>query len=255
MEHDGHSRRSNSKGEQRTYRQLVRTRLTAARVTVQETDLGVYTDLPPEAPIDDAAKESVIAHRGYLEAYIRQHPQFASAMQPWPEDPLAPAMVQEMIWAAGQAQVGPMAAVAGAMAEHVGKDLLDQAKEVIVENGGDVFMHTGRSLILGVFAGKSPLSLKIGLRIEAGQMPLAVCTSSGTVGHSLSHGKADAACVMSRNCALADAVATAVGNQAANPRQIQTAIEWGRHIPGVEGILIIVGNKMGAWGNIEVVPV
>lgn len=86
-------------------------------------------------------------------------------------------------------------------------------------------------------------------------MPLAVCTSSGTVGHSLSHGKADAACVMSRNCALADAVATAVGNQAANPRQIQTAIEWGRHIPGVEGILIIVGNKMGAWGNIEVVPV
>ena len=100
-----------------------------------------------------------------------------------------------------------MAAVAGAIAEHVGGDLLSYTEEVIIENGGDVFIKTHGPVTVGVFAGNSPLSLRIGLRLNSMEAPLSVCTSSGTVGHSLSFGKADAVSVIARSCALADAAA------------------------------------------------
>jgi uncharacterized protein len=235
---------------ERSYRQLVRGRLTPMRVTVQETDLSVYAD---GLQADDI-KDALIAHRGYLEGYIRRYPKFAQTLIPWPEDALAPLIVQEMIQAGQRAGVGPMAAVAGAVSECVGRDLLGRTDEVIIENGGDIFIKTSHPLIVGVFAGHSPLSLKMGLQIEASDMPTSVCTSSGSVGHSLSKGRADAVCVMSNSCALADAAATAIGNRVANHQDIQPAIQWGRTIEGVGGILVIMADKMGVWGRIRLKP-
>ena len=150
--------------------------------------------------------------------------------------------------------VGPMAAVAGALAERVGRDLLARTDEIIVENGGDIFIKTLHPLTVAVFAGRSPLSLKIGLDIEPANRPMAVCTSSGSVGHSLSKGLADAVCVLSRSCALADAAATAIGNRVRNQKDIQPAIDWGRAVAGVEGILVIMGEKMGMWGRVRLKP-
>jgi hypothetical protein len=80
--------------------------------------------------------------------------------------------------------------------------------------------------------------------------PLGVCTSSGTVGHSLSFGKADAVCILSKSAALADAVATAVGNVVKEKKDIEYGLELAREIEGVLGVLIIVGEKMGVWGNV-----
>jgi len=235
---------------QRAYRQLVSSRLTPMRVTVQETDLSVYADGLQSEHIKDA----VVTHRGYLEGYIRRFPKFAQTLIPWPEDALAPLIVQEMIQAGQRAGVGPMAAVAGAVSERVGRDLLGRSDEVVIENGGDIFIKTSHPLIVGVFAGHSPLSLRIGVQIEASDRPTSVCTSSGLVGHSLSKGKADAVCVISNSCALADAVATAIGNRVSNRQDIQPAIQWGRTIKGVEGILVIVADKMGVWGRIQLKP-
>ena len=107
---------------------------------------------------------------------------------------------------------------------------------------------------MAVYAGPSPLSMKIGLAFAAHQKPFAVCTSSGTVGHSLSHGKADAVCVYAKSCALADAAATSIGNRIKTSQGIQAAINWGKKITGVQGLLVIVGEAMGAWGDLEVTP-
>ena len=157
-----------------------------------------------------------------------------------------------MVSAGERAGVGPMAAVAGAIAEHVGIDLLTHTDEVVVENGGDIFFKTNGPVTIGIFAGKSPISLKMGLRVNPEVKPLSVCTSSGTVGHSLSLGKADAVCVLSGSCSLADAAATSIGNRIASKAHIGSAIDFGKNIKGVDGIVVIMGNKMGMWGELEI---
>lgn len=234
----------------RTYRSLVDShRLTAFTVTVKETDLHVQA----RSDLTALARELTLEHRGYLEAYIRRHPDFLSTLEPWPLTGPAPTVVGDMIAAAAAAGVGPMAAVAGAIAEHVGQGLLPYSEEVIIENGGDIFLKTETTATVAIFAGPSPLSLKVGVRIACGGRPLGVCTSSGTVGHSLSFGKADAVCVVSRSCALADAAATAVGNRVRSRQDIVGGIEFGKTVPGVQGLVIVVGDQLGAWGEVEVV--
>jgi ApbE superfamily uncharacterized protein (UPF0280 family) len=234
--------------EKRTYRNLVKTDdLIKFEVIVKETDLLVRS----EKDLSRETRESVLKYRHQLETYIAMNPEFQKSLIPLKDDPGVPEIIQEMIRTSQLAQVGPMAAVAGAMAESVSKDLLKFSKEVIVENGGDIYLVTSRERIIGVYAGHSPLSLKIGIIIEPEETPIGVCTSSGTVGHSLSFGKADAVCILSKSAALADAAATAVGNLVRDKTDIQSGLERGREIEGVSGTLIMVGEKMGVWGNIK----
>jgi hypothetical protein len=237
-------------GEPRTYRARVdRGRLTAFEVVVKQTDLHVQA----RSDLSVQAREAVLEQRAYIEAYIRRHPGFVSTLAPWPLAGPAPAIVRDMISAGSAAGVGPMAAVAGALAEHVGRKLLADSAEVIVENGGDIFLQTAAPATVAVGAGASPLSFRIGIRTGGGGEPAAVCTSSGTVGHSLSFGRADAVCVTARSAALADAAATAVGNRVQTRKDISAGIDLARRIPGVLGALIVVGAAMGAWGAVEVV--
>lgn len=251
LPHKRNKRQPPESYRQRDYRRLIDSELQAERIVVQDTDLTIYSS----TSLSNSAKESIIVHRGYIENYIRRNPNFATTLEPIPDDPLSPAVVRDMLLAGQRAGVGPMAAVAGAMAAKVGHDVLTQTEQVIVENGGDVFIHTTGAITIGVFAGPSPLSLKIGIRLKAGDQPLGVCTSSASVGHSLSLGRADAACVLSDSCALADAVATALANRITRTRDIQPSIDWAKTINGVEGILVLLGSNMGAWGAITVVPI
>jgi ApbE superfamily uncharacterized protein (UPF0280 family) len=236
---------------ERTYRNRVKgSGLAAFRVTVKETDLW----LQAEKPLAKFTRDAIITHRQRIENYIRQHPQFQRTFTPWPDTGPMPTIVGKMVLAGQRAHTGPMAAVAGALAEAVGTDLLDHSSQVIVENGGDIFMKTDAPLTVAIFAGDSPLNLKIGLRIDSSRQPLAVCTSSGTVGHSVSLGRADAVCVVAERCPLADAAATAIGNRVGAPEDIRRALEWGRSIQGVKGVAVIVGEATGFWGEIEIVP-
>jgi hypothetical protein len=238
--------------EPRIYRDAIDHRRRAFfKVTVKETDLFVHAKKNLEA----VALELVLKYRVQIEEYIRQSPEFADALSPLPTDRPAPAIIREMLSAGRRAGVGPMAAVAGAMAEHVGRELLAHSREVIVENGGDVFIKADTPLTIAVFAGRSPLSMKVGLRVDATRSAVAVCTSSGTIGHSLSLGSADAVCVVSSSCPLADAAATAIGNTVRTVKDIQKAIAFGKEISGVDGILVIKGEKLGAWGSLELVPI
>ncbi|MGA2466269.1 MAG: UPF0280 family protein [Thermodesulfobacteriota bacterium] len=234
--------------EERVYRDLVKTDdLVKFEVIVKETDLLVRA----KSDLFRETRESVLKHRRQIEAYIEVNPEFQRSLIPLKEDPYAPEIVQEMIRTSRLAQVGPMAAVAGAMAESVSKDLLKLSEEVVVENGGDIYLATSRERTIGIFAGDSPLSLKIGIVIGPEDSPLGVCTSSGTVGPSISFGKADAVCILSKSAALADAAATAVGNIVREKNDIELGLERGKEIEGVLGTLIIVGEKMGVWGNVN----
>lgn len=238
-----------SRYQQRTYRDLVKnSHLKPFKVSVKETDLAVYA----KKPFEKITTELILEHRGYLEAYIDRHPEFFHALTPLQIFGPAPGIVRDMAEAGRKAGVGPMAAVAGAIAGYVGKGLLKYTDEVIVENGGDIFLKSGVPAVIGIFAGRSPLSLRVGLRIPA-TISMGVCTSSGVVGHSKSMGKTDAVCVVSRSCPLADAAATAIGNQVRSARDIQKGIDFGKMIPDIEGIVIICGDKIGAWGNLDMV--
>ena len=235
----------------RTYRNLIRkNKLASFNVTVQETDLFVST----AKPLVDLTKELILRYRGYIEDYIQTYPEFAKSLSPWHSNGPAPNIIQDMATAGKNAGVGPMAAVAGAIAENVGNDLLSHTDEVIIENGGDVFLKTNKPVTIGIFAGASPLNLRIGLRINSSTGPVSVCTSSGMVGHSLSFGKADAVCVVSGSGSLADAAATSIGNHVQSKTDIQPAIQFGKKIEGVTGLVVIMDDKSGMWGELEVVP-
>ena len=238
--------------KKRLYRNLpARENLVAFRVAVKETDLYVHA----EKSLEEITKELILKHRGRIEAYIKMHPGFVQTLEPWRVSGPAPIIINDMVSAGEKAGVGPMAAVAGAIAEHVGIDLLVHTDEVVVENGGDVFLKTDGPVTIGIFAGTSPLSMSIGLRLDSGESPLSVCTSSGTVGHSLSLGKADAVCVVSDSCPLADAAATSIGNRVKSKTHIESAIDFGKNIQGVNGIVVIMGHEIGMWGELEVVPI
>jgi ApbE superfamily uncharacterized protein (UPF0280 family) len=233
---------------ERTYRRRVRTRgLVSFQVQVKETDLWVSAvrDLTVET------RDLVLAGRHPLEHYIRACPSFLTSLVPIPEDPYAPPLVKEMMKATAQVGIGPMAAVAGVIAQYVGEGLLSLSREVIVENGGDLFLAAKRPVTVAIFAGGSPLSGRMGIRVYLHQMPLGVCTSSGTIGHSLSLGKADAVCVVSRSAALADAAATALGNKIKGVRDIEPAIHWAKGVEGILGGVVIIGATMASWGEVE----
>ena len=154
--------------KERTYRNLVqRADLISFREVVKETDLMVHAS----RTLKDVTRESILRHRGLIEAYIRDYPAFARTLRPWRVDGPAPAIVRKMANAGEKAGVGPMAAVAGVIAEHVGADLLNYSEEIIVENGGDVFLKLNAAVSIGIFAGRSPLSLRIGLRLEPSGRP------------------------------------------------------------------------------------
>jgi ApbE superfamily uncharacterized protein (UPF0280 family) len=234
----------------RNYRSwLARDGLAPFRVAVQETDLYILA----HTPLEQEAQEAVIQLRHQIEEYIRANPLFESSLASLPPDPQAPRIVKEMLAASQKAGVGPMAGVAGAMAEFVGKALLASTPEVVVENGGDIFIQINTERKIGLFAGESPLSMRVGIRVPPERTPLGICTSSATVGPSQSFGRADAVCVISPSCALADAAATALGNQVGGKGDIERALEEGRTISGVEGVVIIMGDTMGAWGEYELV--
>jgi len=239
----------------RSYRQFPdQTELIATQVLIQETDLHILAT----RDVKERATELVIQYRLQLENYIVKHPLFLATLDPMPMDFLAPPLVREMLAAGQKAGVGPMAAVAGVIAEFVGKALAAEGvEEIIVENGGDIYVQRLRECSVAIFAGQSPLSYKVGLRLLPSQMPVGVCTSSGTVGHSLSFGKADSVTVVARSTALADAAATCIGNEVGTTLSakagVERALAKAGEIEGIEGAVVICGEVMGAMGAVELV--
>lgn len=236
---------------ERKYRRWVKSEgLVTFEVKELETDLLISA----KTDLSIRAREAVLNYREDIRSYIKKNKDFLMSLEPIDIDGSAPRIVKAMADAGKKAFVGPMTAVAGAIAEFVGRDLLAYTDEVIVENGGDVFVKTSVKRILGIYAGEnSPFSGKLAIEISPSQTGLGICTSSGTVSHSLSFGKADAALVLSDDTALADAVATAMGNIVKDKDCIEKGIDFAKSIDGIKGALIIARDKLGSWGDIKLV--
>ncbi|MDD5006301.1 MAG: UPF0280 family protein [Candidatus Omnitrophica bacterium] len=238
--------------EQRVYRDWVKEDdLMGFQVMVKETDLFVKA----ERDLSIETVDLVTEYRAQIEEYVRTDPEFQTTLKPYKVNGKAPFIVREMAKAAALVGVGPFAAVAGAIAECVGKDLLKYTKDIIIENGGDIFIKSSLKRRVAIYSGTSSFNKKIALEIEAKDTPMGICTSAGTIGHSLSFGKADAAVVLSSSAFLADAGATAIGNIVKNKDDIPQGIKFAQGVKGITGVVIIKDDKMGAWGNVNIVRI
>ena len=238
-------------GEEPFYRTLVASELTRWRVVVGESDLGIIS-----TGTDPAGVEALLrSARAEIEQFAAAIPSFLASLEPVaiPAETAVPRLVRHMLDAATIAGVGPFAAVAGTIAEEVCRFLARTQEEVIVENGGDVFIQSAKPRTCAVYAGDSPLSLRVGVRLEPDVFPCAVCTSSGTVGPSLSLGRADAAVVVGASGAVADAVATAAANAVQKTEDLQNVVEWATGLPGVFGAVAVLGSTLAAKGRLELV--
>lgn len=237
---------------ERFYRDFTDTlRWKSFRVKVETTDLYIKAD----SDFSDDVKLLVEELRMAIIEHIEIQDEFLTSFDPVKQlSPVHP-IISMMYRASEIAGVGPMAAVAGAIAEHVGVMLSQKSREVIVENGGDIWMSLTEPVSMSVFAGTSALSGKLALNITPQKTPLGICTSSGRVGPSFSFGRADAATIIARDAALADAVATQTGNIVKSEDDLEDAIRYAMSIDEVKGALVIYRDKIIVQGDIEFVDI
>ena len=187
--------------------------------------------------------------RRTMDAYLLMDPQYKAALTPYDAGLEAPGILKEMSRVSHKTGIGPMSAVAGAVAKHVA-DFLG-TKEVIVENGGDIYADANSDMDISVFAGQSPLSERVGLHIPAAAFPCGICTSSGTVGPSLSLGRADAMMIVCRDVLLADSYATAFANRIQTVNDLQPVIDRIQTIPDILGALAVKDDRLAVCGLYE----
>ncbi len=197
-----------------------------------------------------------------LEEYIKQNPEFLYSLKPIEPNKKMPKIVKKMCEVSKKVGIGPMSAVAGSIAELLGEEMLKwikkdkQRKFLIIENGGDIFAYFDAPLTVGVYSGKnSPFSGKVFIKISLVNQPIGICTSSGTVGHSLSFGKADSVTIVSQSSSFADSCATAVGNLVKSEDDLEKAIEFAKSLEEVLFVCITKGKKISFWSKTKEIEV
>lgn len=215
-----------------------------------ESDLWIGVDSGSyRASMEDEVYAFLVDLRRQMDAYLLMDPQYKAALTPYDAGLEAPGILKEMSRVSHKTGIGPMSAVAGAVAKHVA-DFLG-TKEVIVENGGDIYAKATSDMDISVFAGQSPLSEKVGLHIPAAAFPCGICTSSGTVGPSLSLGRADAMMIVCQDVLLADSYATAMANRIKTVNDLQPVIEQIQNNPEILGALAVKDDKLAVCGLYE----
>ena len=215
-----------------------------------ESDLWIGVDRGSySASMEADAYSMLVELRRAMDAYLLMDPAYKAALTPYDAGLEAPDILKEMSRISHKTGIGPMSAVAGAVAKRVA-DFLG-TREVIVENGGDIYAKAGSDMDISVFAGQSPLSEKIGLHIPAASFPLGICTSSGTVGPSLSLGRADAVMIVCKDVLLADSYATAMANRIRSVNDLQPVIDRIQDIPEILGAIAVKDDRMAIAGRFE----
>jgi ApbE superfamily uncharacterized protein (UPF0280 family) len=216
--------------------------------TLKETQCTIISD---KQQAIQTAIESIKRNRRELEIYVEANPKFLHTLEPVPA-PEKPLVARLMALAAEKASVGPMAAVAGVIADLAVNDMTREGCEVaVVEDGGEISAVSNIPVDVAVAAGDEPLSKRFGFRLT--EFPIGVATSSGRFSHALSFGDAEAATIFCKNAALADAAATAVGNVVKGEDAqvaIKAVISKALVIEDVEGVLIIYKGQVGTAGKI-----
>jgi ApbE superfamily uncharacterized protein (UPF0280 family) len=198
----------------------------------------------------EAAKESIREQRDLLEKFIQADPFFMLTLESYDlKAEESPDIVRQMIECSAVFGIGPMSAVAGVIAKFAVEAMIEAgAVYAIVDNGGDISVLNDQTVLVGIYAGTSPIR-DLALEVPPRAEPLGICTSSGTVGPSISFGCADAALVISKDPALADAAATTLGNAVQPEIRLE---ECFRAIDksGIDGALVIRGEEIAVWGKL-----
>jgi len=234
--------------QSRFYRDFTARDLIKTEICVKETDLLILSDKKLGR---DFLKEKIIFYRRQIEDYFKKDKLFKVSLKPVKALLDSPNIIKDMIEASSKANVGPMAAIAGAIAQYLGKDLLEFCNEIIIENGGDIFLKIKKERHIGIYAGKSIFSGKLFLKIKPEDNISGICSSSGTVGHSLSFGNADCVIILANSSILADSIATATANLVKNKSDTLKAINFAKNIDGVKGVCVIIDDILSSWGKIE----
>jgi ApbE superfamily uncharacterized protein (UPF0280 family) len=192
--------------------------------------------------------------RGEIKNWIMFHPEFAASLVPVSVPDSAPAIIRDMARAASICSVGPMAAVAGAVAQAAGERFASRSPNLIVENGGDIYLCSTRERVVALLS-EPQSGARVGLRLAAGSFPLSICSSSGTIGHSLSLGTGDLVTVRARDARLADAAATALGNLLRGPEDVGRVLDRARELAGhgLDGVFAQYDDTIAAWGDLDLV--
>jgi len=231
---------------------MIVNRINREQIKIGETDLVLKTDLT-----EHELPNFILNQRFVLKTYIRENPDFLTSYEPVLVDKNdEPSLIVSLMSRAGRkAEVGPMAAVAGTISQLcMGFMVESGAKYVIIDNGGDVALKTDQDVVVGLYAGESSLSGEVGFRIKFGKTPLGICTSSGTVGHSISFGRADSITVFADEASTADALATSIANHARGKMDhdaVQNSLERAEDFrKSMRGVLVVVGESAGTLGRI-----
>lgn len=198
------------------------------------------------------AEDALLKAREQVEAYIAKDPYFKATFDPYPARSDMGEVVKHMCSAALKADVGPMAAVAGAISQKAVEAMVEEGcKHCLVDNGGDIAMRTNRTVTVGLYAGECTPNY-LAIEVPATKGLLGICTSSGTVGPSISLGRADLATVISDDVALADACATKLGNLITEDDMtlMDRSIREVLSIKGVKGALVMINGKLGIGGDV-----
>lgn len=199
----------------------------------------------------DAVTTEIISQRQVLEDYIKRHPDFQHSFEPIELHDGAPEVAQRMARAARLVGVGPMAAVAGAMAQLAAEAALKAgASEAIVDNGGDIYLRVVEPALIALGTGTAELADRLGFSLQADNTPVAICSSSGRMGHSKSLGKCNLATVVAADAALADAAATQAANLVRTVEDVDRALERIAAIKGINGVVIAKDDRVGLAGQL-----
>lgn len=219
-----------------------------------ESDLWIGVDNGSyHASMEDEVYAFLVDLRRQMDAYLLMDPGYKAALVPYEAGLEAPTILKDMSRVSHRTGIGPMSAVAGAVALRVADFIKSKfnVKEVIVENGGDIYADANSDMDISVFAGQSPLSERVGLHIPASAFPLGICTSSGTVGPSLSLGRADAMMIVCQDVLLADSYATAFANRIQTVNDLQPVIDRIQTIPDILGALAVKDDRLAVCGLYE----
>ncbi|MHA1368758.1 MAG: UPF0280 family protein [Promethearchaeota archaeon] len=194
-----------------------------------------------------------------IKSYIKEYPDFKLTFVPWnlAMDDKTPSVIRRMVHASKVFNVGPMACVAGAIADEVFENIVNKEKTIenlVIENGGEIRIKTTRDLLIGLYCGPSKLKSKIGFNVKPRLLEFSgVGTSSATFGHALSFGRADIVTVFCKNAALADAAATYLCNMTDLPDEeesINKVLDEAKKYHQITGVLVAHGKHVGIVGKL-----
>ena len=243
--------------EPRWYRQNIGERFNSFTYRFMETDIWVAFDVFSKVSKDEILRfvdNKCRSLRKLVEDYFLISPEFEHSLKPLKVTATAPELIRKLADGSVKTDVGPMAGIAGAFAEEIGKACKIEFgfKEIMIENGGDNYLDVLTDIHVKLYAGEHPLSNKVKLIVKANDSPLGLCASSGKFGHSKSFGNADLVSVACKNTILADQYATAFANKILNSANINSVLKEASKISDIVHIAIFMDGKFGIQGKLKV---